>query len=53
MKNVRSLLLAASTIALLISACSQPADIQAPTLEPQFGSADDDYGQDVALTSTQ
>lgn len=53
MKNARPLLLAASTLALLISACSQPADIQAPMLEPQFGSADDDYGQDIALTSAQ
>lgn len=53
MKNARPLLLAASTLALLISACSQPADIQAPMLEPQFGSADDDYGSGVALTRTQ
>ena len=54
MKNARSLLLAASTLTLLISACSQaPADLGGPTLEPQFGSADDDYGSDVTLTRTQ
>lgn len=54
MKNARPLLLAASTVALLISACSQaPVGLDTPTLAPQFGSADDDYGGDVALTSAQ
>ena len=53
MKNARSLLLAASTVALLVSACSQaPAGLDAPMLEPQFGSADNDFGQDVALSPT-
>ena len=54
MKNARPLLLAASTLALLISACSQaPVALDTPTLAPQFGSADDDFAQDVALTSAQ
>lgn len=52
MKNARSLLLAASTVALLVSACSQaPAGLDAPTLEPQFGTAEDDLGADVAVSS--
>ena len=42
-----------ATLALVISACSQaPADVAAPTLEPQFGSADNDFGVDVALGSS-
>lgn len=54
MKNARPLLLAASTVALFISACSQaPANLEGPTLAPQFGSAADDFGGDVALTGTQ
>lgn len=37
-----------ATLALVVSACSQaPADVAVPTLEPQFGTADDDYGADV------
>ena len=37
-----------ATLALIVSACSQaPADVAAPTLEAQFGTADDDYGADV------
>lgn len=37
-----------ATLALVISACSQaPADVAAPTLEPQFGTADNDHGADV------
>ena len=51
MKSTRPFLLAASTLALLVSACSSPADVGVPTLEPQFSSADNDFGQDVALTS--
>jgi len=51
MKHVHPLLLAASTLALFISACSQPADVQAPSLEPQFGTVDDDIGVDVAVPS--
>jgi hypothetical protein len=52
MKHARSLLLAASTLTFLVSACSQPADIQTPTLISQFGGADDDFGAAVALTTT-
>ncbi len=37
-----------ATLALVVSACSQaPADVAAPTLGAQFGTADDDYGADV------
>ena len=35
MNSIRRLFLAAATL-LVLSACSQPNDIQAPTLEPQF-----------------
>lgn len=48
MKHARSLLLAASTLALFISACSQPADIQTPNLAPQYGTALEDFGSLVA-----
>lgn len=42
-----------ATLALVIAACSQaPADVAAPTLEPQFGTADTDFGVDVALGSS-
>jgi hypothetical protein len=51
MKHARPLLLAASALVLFITACSQPADIQASVLEPQFGSAAGDIGIDVAVTS--
>ncbi len=52
MKNARPLLLAASAVALLVSACSQaPADLKGPTLAPQFGTADEDVGVDVAVSS--
>lgn len=50
--NARPLLLAASTLALLISACSQPADVQAPMLEPQYGSAADDVANSVAVNAS-
>ena len=38
MKHIRSFFLVVVTLSLL-SACSQPADILAPNLEPQFGSS--------------
>lgn len=41
------ILLAASTLALFISACNTPANIQAP-LEPQYGTALEDVGSRVA-----
>ncbi len=46
--NTRPLLLAVSIIGLLISACSQPTDVQTPSLEPQFGTALDDRADAVA-----
>lgn len=51
MKHARPLLLAASALFLLISACSQPADIQTPSLEPQFGTAGDDRGENLAVST--
>lgn len=49
MKYARPLLLAASSVALFISACSQtPADLTEPTLEPQFGTRGHDSVEDVA-----
>lgn len=48
MKHTRPLFLAASTLALLISACSQPAEIQTPELAPQYGTVLEDYGSLVA-----
>ncbi len=51
MKNARPLLLAASSVALLISACSTPANLDVPTLEPQFGTVDDDRATFVAVNS--
>lgn len=42
-----------ATLALVISACSQaPPGVAAPALEPQFGTADADFGVDVALGSS-
>lgn len=51
MKHARPLLLAATAVALFITACSQPADIQAPSLEPQFGTVDDDRATFAAVNS--
>lgn len=52
MKNVRPLLLAASTVALLVTACSQaPADLGAPTLKPQYGTSENDVAERVAVNS--
>lgn len=48
MKHARPLLLAASALALFISACSQPADVRAPSLEAQFGTRGFDSVEDVA-----
>lgn len=50
MNYARPLVLAASALALLISACSQtPADLDASTLEPQYGTSLYDYGKSVAV----
>lgn len=45
-------LLVASALALLISACSTPADLAAPALTPQFGTTDEDVGVDVVISPT-
>lgn len=51
--HARPLLLAVSTLALLISACSQPLDSQAQTSElaPQFGTQDSEYVAHVAVNT--
>jgi hypothetical protein len=51
MSHTRPLLLAVSTLALLVSACSQPADVQVPRVMPQFGTAADDSATSVATHS--
>lgn len=51
MNCFRPLTLAAATL-LFIPACSSPDDLTAPTLEPQFGSADNDRPVDVTFVST-
>ena len=38
----------ALALTLVLGACSTPADLTTPTLEPQFGTADNDFGVDVA-----
>lgn len=44
--------LAALALTLILGACSTPADLAAPTLEPQFGTADNDSGIDVAYPAS-
>ena len=44
----RSLMFVVSALALLISACSQPENLQTPQLEPQFGTKGGDSVEDVA-----
>lgn len=47
--------LIALALTLVLGACSTPADLSAPTLptlEPQFGTADNDFGADAAYAST-
>lgn len=44
--------LPALALTLVLGACSTPDDLNAPVLEPQFGSADEDLGVDVAFVST-
>jgi hypothetical protein len=44
--------LLALVLTFVLTTCNTPADLSAPTLEPQFGTADDDRGVDVATVST-
>ena len=44
--------LAALALTLTLGACSTPADLTTPTLVPQFGTSENDYGVDVAYAST-
>ena len=48
MNTTRSLLLATCFVALVVSACSQPNDITRAKLEPQFGTAANDYASGFA-----
>lgn len=52
MQATRSFILVAAALTIFVSACSQPNDLTTPTLTPQFGTADDDFGVDVATVST-
>ena len=48
----RTWALASLALTLLLGACSSsPKDLAVPTLEPQFGTAENDYGTDIAYTS--
>ena len=51
MKFTRPLILAASVVMLVVSACSQPADVETPGLEPQFGTKNDDIAANVLVDS--
>ena len=44
--------LSALALTLVLGACSTPDDLAAPTLEPQFGTADNDFGVDVAYPAS-
>lgn len=44
--------LGALALTLVLGACSTPADLAVPTLEPQFGTGNNDFGSDVTLTSS-
>lgn len=52
MKLTRSLVLAASLVALVVSGCSQPGDLPSPNLEPQFGTPASDSAYGLAKHST-
>ena len=43
--------LAALALTLVLGACSTPADVGLPGLEPQFGTSSNDYGVDVAINT--
>lgn len=49
MKNHRPLVLVFALLALIISACSQPQDMQTPALEAQFGGAGYDTADAVSV----
>lgn len=40
---------AALALTLVLGACSTPADVSVPGLEPQFGTANNDYGTDISF----
>lgn len=44
--------LVALTLTLVLAACSTPDDLTTPTLEPQFGTSDNDFGVDVAYPAS-
>lgn len=49
MKRTRTLIAITALLALFISACSQPEDLQAPILETQFGGAGWDTADAVSV----
>jgi hypothetical protein len=51
MNITRSLMLAASLVALVVSGCSQPSDLPSPSLEPQFGTVNNDSADYIAANS--
>lgn len=51
MNRTRSSLLVAALLTLLVSACGQPDDLASPPLEPQYGTALEDAGLQVATTA--
>jgi hypothetical protein len=44
--------LSALALTLMLGACSTPKNLNASVLEPQFGTAEDDIGTNVAFVST-
>lgn len=48
----RTCALVALILMLVLGACSTPNDLTPPVLEPQFGGAYNDYGIDVAVSSS-
>lgn len=51
MKLSRQLLLATAALTFLVAACSQPNDLQSPTIESQFGASGNELASDVAVSS--
>ena len=50
--NHRTWALSALALTLILGACSTPADLTAPTLKPQFGTTQNDFGVDAATASS-
>jgi len=50
MNFTRPLIFATALLTLFISSCTQPEDLAAPALEPQFGTRGYDSVEDVAYS---